>query len=268
MTQRGRRRPRTLAAEAACIFCGSPEVTEEHLFSRWAGRTLAKDGRGLYRKGRHVVRVETIEQPAEHTWESQAILDFVARCVCAPCNTGWMSTIEKRAQPIISPMILGNQTVLDTSAREIVGTWVALKATVLRYGHVPRDPLPRQWLDHWYHHHLPPDTWSAWISAYVGRIPARYRGQRASVRVPKVPSLTSVTPTKDGVLATILIGQFAAQVFGVNWGASREHFPEHLLRVWPVFVPELASLVWPPRYYISDENLKAFEERLLTEIER
>lgn len=249
-----------------CIFCGKSPTTLEHLFPQWMRPVLAQDPRGLSATGRQVRRVETIEQTTEHTWESKAIIDFKVNCVCGPCNNGWMSRIESAAQPVLSPMILGANASLDRHAQEIVGMWSALKAVVFRYAHQPIAPVPRDWLDYFHQHHEPPKSWSVWVARYIGSIPARYEGRTVNIQFPRIAGLTHAAPTFDGILATILVGQFVAQVFGVNWGAHQGE-SSSLFRVWPAHPTGVAPLNWPPSAYLDDAGLKPFGHRLLTEIE-
>jgi hypothetical protein len=58
----------------------------------------------------------------EHWWKSPTAFDFVAKTVCAKCNNGWMSNIEKEAKPSLTPMIEGEAITLDRTAQIAVIT--------------------------------------------------------------------------------------------------------------------------------------------------
>ena len=58
---------------------------------------------------------------------------FAARVVCGPCNNGWMSALESRAQSWLTSMIAGHTTTLTPAAQMDLAAWVAMKAFVVEY---------------------------------------------------------------------------------------------------------------------------------------
>lgn len=67
---------------------------------------------------------------------------------CEPCNTGWMSQIERRAKLALLPLIEGEQRVLTVEEQHIIATWAYLKAVVIAFDtpdRVQMSPAQRRW---------------------------------------------------------------------------------------------------------------------------
>jgi len=229
-----------------CIFCGKTPTTREHILPQWVSRLLVKSPRGFPSKNRMIRRSGS----GEHIWQSHEPINFVAKCVCADCNGGWMSDIEHDAQSVLTSMIVGQRTTLDAEAQGVVATWIGLKAIVGRYGHPPVDPVDRSWLDHFYANHRPPETWYEWITGYVGQSPFFYEGRDITLTIPDDPTSTATTP--HGVCMTLVIGYLAAKVLGIRGGTPSEPGTTHLFRIWPVIDN---NLVWPPEFHVNDPTL-------------
>ena len=190
----------------------------------------------------------------EHTWRSQNPIDFVAKCVYADCNAGWMNDIEQGAQPLLTSMVMGRRTTLDAEAQSLVAGWIGLKAVVGRYGHPPVDRVDRDWLDHFYLNHRPPETWYEWITGYFGHMPFYYEGRDITLALPHDPTSASATP--HGVLMALIVGYLAVKVLGVRRGTPSEPGATHLFRIWPVTNDKL--ITWPPDFHIDDPSLDTF----------
>jgi hypothetical protein len=170
-----------------------------------------------------------------------------------------MSEIENKAIPFLKPMIMGQPVLLRPRAQRDVATWLALKAIVTRYAHSPVDVVDRDWLDYFYQRHRAPKTWSAWITTYRGSRPYYYEGHDITLSSPDDPANPAVTP--HGVLATFVIGYFAAKVLGVRGGTPSDPGPDYMLRVQP---GAGANINWPPRLHGDDNTLDAFAKMFLT----
>jgi len=234
----------------ACIFCGKTPTTREHIFPQWVSRLLVKSPRGFPSKNRMILRSGS----GEHTWQSHEPINFVAKCVCADCNGGWMHDIEQSAQPVLTSMIMGQRTTLDAEAQGVVATWIGLKAIVGRYGHRPVDPVDRDWLDHFYVNHRPPETWYEWITGYVGKSPFYYEGRDITLTLPDDPTFAATTP--HGVLMALIVGYLAVKVLGIRQGTPSEPGATRLFRIWPTTSDSFLS--WPPDFHVDDASLDTF----------
>jgi hypothetical protein len=165
-----------------------------------------------------------------------------------------MNDIEQGAQPVLRSMIIGQRTSLDAQAQDVVAAWMGLKAVVGRYSHPPVDPVDRDWLDHFYVNHRPPETWYEWITGYVGKSPFFYEGRDITLALPDDPASASTTP--HGVLMALIVGYLAVKVLGTRAGTPSEPGATHLFRIWPITKDKL--LVWPPDFHIDDPSLDTF----------
>jgi len=251
--------PQVSSVTTACIFCGQAPTTREHVFPRWVGPILRQDPREMIQPGLH--HIQSAGGTRDHSWTSSRLLNFVANCVCAKCNGGWMSEIEGAAKPIIAPMIMGQTTTLDTPAQETLAAWLGLKAIVTRYVHRPIDPVPHEWLDYYYVHHRPPDTWYEWVTGYNGKWPLYYDGHDITATFADSSDLTESTGTPHGVLASFVIGYFAAKVFGLRGGTPSEPGTKAMFRVLP---STGETFIWPPELHLDDASLAGFCGMYLT----
>lgn len=100
-----------------CIFCGAREVTAEHVFSRGWLRRLWGLPKGHQLGHQHVRSHSERGDEFNIRWSKQEA-DLIVYCVCSGCNSGWMNTLDRRAQKIIDPMTQGEPTRLG-SLRDI-----------------------------------------------------------------------------------------------------------------------------------------------------
>lgn len=61
------------------------------------------------------------------------IIDFQVKRVCGPCNHGWMSELESRAQPLLTRIFNGSTTTLTPAHQLLLATWATKTAIVFRY---------------------------------------------------------------------------------------------------------------------------------------
>jgi hypothetical protein len=153
-----------------CIFCGSPKLTGEHIFSRWCHKylaprpkekSLAFRGR-QYPNGDH--RTVVRKMPGQ-------LRDWKVYCVCGgthlSCNGGWMKAIEDRVRPILIPIILGNDVRIWAADQSIIATWATLKAIVAEYDDQTPVTVHHAQRRYIMKHGLPPAKgWSVWIGYF------------------------------------------------------------------------------------------------------
>jgi hypothetical protein len=53
------------------------------------------------------------------------------RAVCHDCNTGWMSQLESKVKPILTPIILGRDYVLSPDDQTLVAAWCLKTSAML-----------------------------------------------------------------------------------------------------------------------------------------
>ena len=118
-----------------CVFCGRRAGSAEHIFANWINDvfpvlvigepqavlgTLARDG-----------------DSTERRWKSTGVATQITKEVCHECNTGWMSRLEGKAKPLLTPMMTGVPTRLTLDEQITVATWATKTAMTaeLVHGH-------------------------------------------------------------------------------------------------------------------------------------
>jgi hypothetical protein len=237
-----------------CVFCGSTtgEPTDEHVIPKWARKAFDIQGPvTLHSRDRHISTDKKLVGRMQH-------LNLVLRGeICACCNNGWLSGLERAVQPILQPMVVSARpTALDAPAQALIAAW-AVK-TVLLLERAIRQKYPQRRLIEGYEatsqefawlqtHSEPPPRSMVWLGCWDCKqeTPAMYEPSGA------------VLPTRDGYelaghLTTFAIGFVAFQVFTVDFLAAELHGAY----VWNTHVPvSLAGSlerIWPPQLLVSD----------------
>lgn len=110
-----------------CVFCGASPTTKEHVYSRWTHKFITKmPGRYLSTQGTE----SKTSSDLKLLKGKGDIHDWQVKCVDEGCNSGWMSQLEKRAMPILTPLLKSEATVLSVTDQRTVAAWAVLKAMV------------------------------------------------------------------------------------------------------------------------------------------
>src|SRR5579863_10352130 len=107
-----------------CVFCGASPVTKEHLWPRWA-RRFATDPTF----DRYAVRVDHAQRGS--TTDAWGGPPFAMRAglACAPCNSGWMSTLEADVSAILDPRGLAARA-MTAAEQAALAVWATKTAIV------------------------------------------------------------------------------------------------------------------------------------------
>lgn len=148
----------------ACIFCGEPADSDEHLLPAWLQRVLPSDEPLLH------YRQIGSDESERHEWMKRPFREK-AGGVCDICNTGWMSRLESAAKPILTPAIrrTGMPLLLTASEQRIAAAWAVKTVLVFQGSHGGSIAPPL----HAYHlcdRQEPPEQVVVWVgSNYAGR---------------------------------------------------------------------------------------------------
>jgi hypothetical protein len=253
-------RPDTWPSE--CIFCGRPEITEEHAFAKKWIRKLLPQG-GVMIAGQNDLR----RDPAERTYRSHYI-DVVSPCVCAKCNNEWMNVLDQRAQPLMAPMVASlDRLALSLEDQRVLATWAVKVALVLDYAETldrpEADPRPLGIVKPPVHHYLyqqgiPPDYVHVWLAAQedVGLEILSLAGGRQG----PPPTLSGAPLLGEEAhqmyVATFRVGHAIFQVFvpdpGSTWVPERDpQFADSVIQLWP---PTFKPAWWPPAAVVERDD--------------
>jgi hypothetical protein len=110
------------------------------------------------RRGEHIIPKWMSREFPETTWEiedfltkyirkSRKYIHLTTRIVCARCNTGWMSDLEKLSKPIIVPLMHGIPSTLTVRDQVIIAKWLCKTAMVYDLHSEKQAPRPRYFED-------------------------------------------------------------------------------------------------------------------------
>jgi hypothetical protein len=108
-----------------CVFCGRAGGSDEHVFADWITDLLP--GEGPFTSGGDGRRTKQSSR-----------LAIITRSVCRECNTGWMSRLEAKAQPLLTPPIQGQPVSWSAAEQETVAAWTLKTAIALDSSHEER----------------------------------------------------------------------------------------------------------------------------------
>ncbi|HXQ58445.1 MAG TPA: hypothetical protein VN799_00055 [Acidimicrobiales bacterium] len=78
------------------------------------------------------------------TFGASDIAGLRTKIVCHACNTGWMSKLEARAEPVLTPMVSGEPVTLDRDQQVLVATWATKTAMVFEPTLTNLDPFTEE----------------------------------------------------------------------------------------------------------------------------
>lgn len=106
-----------------CAFCPAEKTTREHVFARWLTAALVRQG------GEPLVHRN--DSPGHPESRDAREFDFVVRAACQDCNNGWMSALESRARPLLTPMMRGERRQLTSADQKSIATWATKTAMLI-----------------------------------------------------------------------------------------------------------------------------------------
>lgn len=224
-----------------CIFCGSYGLTREHIWADWLKAYIPREMTS------HIVRHARVspERPEEVTIQKREgdVHSRRVRCVCAACNSGWMSRLQEAAKPFLVPMLTGKRVSLHRRGQRVLSAWMAMMVTVSE--HMNREqvtipPIDRTWL---MEKSEAPHHWRIWIGIHrVQQHPLYSHNSlemaKKSERFVRGPATAPNTQT-----STICVGEYL--VFH-----TMSSIPAwDLIRQWPLPAQIAAQLdqIWPTR---------------------
>lgn len=232
-----------------CIFCGRPEVSNEHVWSKWLReyipRTMTKWE--THKSTEHPTEIESAvrKRPGDpHDWQ--------VACVCKKCNNGWMSGVEKRVRKVLPALVDGKCARLSEADQASIATWIALKTMVAEYDDPERVTAHHMQRKFMYDKKMCPSRgWRIWVGNYTRSdwVP-HYINNTMSILPGSRPPDRPYMPVKryNTQSATQIIGKLFVHVIHSPFTKLVERWEfvgpvEGMLRqIWPITG---YSIVWP-----------------------
>ncbi len=104
------------------LFCSSDANSLEDAWPRWITNQFKASQSAEVQAERRGVQLKP--------WRAHQP-ELPIRCVCRPCNNGWMSQLEVQAQRFLQPMLIGDRCGLDMAGQTTVAVWSLKTAMVL-----------------------------------------------------------------------------------------------------------------------------------------
>lgn len=239
----------------ACAFCGNPADSGEHLLAEWLQRVLPSDEQMIH------FRQLGADANDRREWHRLPFRED-ARIVCKTCNSGWMSDLEKAAQPVLERPIRREASTFGTPHQTILATWALKTALVFQASQNVRI-APTEHFSLLPQRRTPPRSVAVWLGSHY-----RARSDASnSVFVQRPLSLESLDGRIDadelreqpfGYLNFLAVGGVSFLILGHRFSNRIDveydgPLADALIRIWP----HRASVVpWPPRHMMDQDLLQ------------
>ncbi|MHB8491777.1 MAG: hypothetical protein ACYDA6_06150 [Solirubrobacteraceae bacterium] len=176
-----------------------------------------------------------------------------------------MSDLETLAAPILTPMIEGERQGLDLERQLLLGRWTTKTATMWDQMVDPRDRAFSLEACRWLKDQpTPPPNTTVRLARYAGTTAEFIDMKHESlfIEAPPDPEILDAT-NADGYRLPIVIGQLVTEVtvsrrseplLQPRDAAMRSIAEDMFLTIWP----SVRTIVWPPRFALSDSTLASF----------
>lgn len=228
-------------APGKCIFCGNGGLTKEHMFADWLRNFIPREmlEHRIQTSLDFPDRTQSSVQHRTGDPHSRRI-----RCVCAACNSGWMSQFQEDTKPFLVPMLRGEPTSSHRKAQTQIATWITMTVMVAEF--LNRDQVAvsseeRQWF---FKNARPPRHWRIWIGQHRGKTSSLWTHNAMSLTEEKPETIATDTIHESNTqTSTILLGEHLIIHIMSSLIARR------IIRLWklPPSIAPLMSQIWPIR---------------------
>jgi hypothetical protein len=131
-----------IMGNSTCVGCCQPLTSDvrsrEHILPQWLANEVKEPDLAL----KHYLH--DTEENSDELLRSHGLGTFVIKNVCAPCNNGWMSRLERRAKPVLLDLINMKASLLQLSIenRTTVSAWAIKTAFMIASAQKSIGPLP------------------------------------------------------------------------------------------------------------------------------
>lgn len=248
---------------ATCIFCDrEATLTKEHALPLWLKDVLPEVGPFYHRRG------QPDEGGPTWTWTDDWTTskpDFKVKAVCLPCNSRWLSDLEKAAKRVMTPMIQGQRTILDKQQAGLVALWAAKTALVFDALDPPHLRLaPPEHARELHDTRKPPKGTRVWAGVTDDGTGAMRRS--FGIRLEDALPGTGPLDPKRGYANTLVVGHLV--LFVLRSPLDYREVPKvrgklapALVQLWPARVltawPPLALIPFRATYFLAEAFMRS-----------
>jgi hypothetical protein len=243
-----------------CMFCEEPKTIRGHVFSKgWIASLVPPNSRFVLE--RKAAKELPLERPPDSTWDNFEF-DLAVSCTCAECDNGWIDTLDRKVQPLLTRMNVAETVAVQITDQTEIAGWVAKSAAMLSC--LQRD-MPACFstsdLVRMREQQLPPERASVWMAG-AKNIPNDAVGTFQYAHLAPLMVIIGGTygPIGQGkimapgrnddhvYLVTFRIQHLAFQIFVPNeapdlFPPRAAGFDRLLMQLWPI---NLRAVSWPP----------------------
>ncbi len=212
-------------APDVCAFCGAADATDEHVFPKWVSRALTK--------------LAPLQMKTEFGPRALTQIEVTAP-VCEKCNTRWLSVLEKDAQPILAPLIRGEERTVSPNEQRLLAAWAVKTALMLDLAS-GRSIIPTGYYYNFRQVRQALPSQIVWLGAYNGSQKAIWAEHRALH--------FGIAPDEEpnGFVTTFTLFRCLFQVVGhfTRGGATMNDTRVLARGLWPIAPPRAQEIRWP-----------------------
>jgi hypothetical protein len=185
-------------------------------------------------------------------------VDLTVRCVCAKCNSGWMSNLENEIKPILTEMLHGREVRLTRDNQRRLCIWAIKTVMVMEFlGASSRTPYFTPDERHGFMNSpAPPPSTGVFLAGYVGQ--HSFCGEEHHI------VFKDANSDFPGYSVTMVFGSLVIQTLSHRanaqgrWFKVAANFDSASLEIWP---RSTEYALWPPAEVFDDEGIRAFATR-------
>lgn len=243
----------------ACIFCGAPADTREHILPSWLQGVLPSRDAVVH------FRELGLRDPERIEWEGKPFRERT-RFVCEVCNGGWMSRLEEASKPLLAPAVARTGPLrLAPASQAIVATWATKTVLVFQATQADEPMAPADHFAHVRQYERPPPGVTVWIgSHYRSRFdPINSVYIQKPLSIESLDDRLSVPEGPFGYFGFLAVGGVSFLVIGHRHLnrvviTCREPIKDAVSKIWPVSTPPVA---WPPDLMMDRQLIDVLFER-------
>ena len=245
-----------------CIFCGKAPTTREHIWADWLSQYIPKTMPN-HNSASTMVNADRSVDKISKVWGGDPRSRRL-QIVCAPCNNGWMSSLQSAVKPTLVPLISGKSINLTLQRQKILAAWSAMSVICAEYFYPKSAAISvtdRRWL---YKTHTAPNDFRIWIGDF-DRKEWRPHWGHSSLRISaaeyEAPQGWTThpdgTPRVNTQTTVFVVGRLFILAYSCPFSeilhAEKivDAVDSRLSQIWP---PRHSFLLWPPADTLSDRS--------------